>query len=136
MKIGIVTVLFKSDRVIDGFIASMNAQRFVDFHILCIENDVESHVCEKALRADLKVPFTFIRNSSNVGVAAANNQGLDFFLADESFTHVLFLNNDIEVDADFLQRQVDILTANPHVDALAPKSFYYDTPGKTWYAGG
>jgi GT2 family glycosyltransferase len=136
MKIGIVTVLFKSDPVIAGFIASMNAQRLVDFHILCIENDVENHACENAIRANLKVPFTFIRNKSNVGVAAANNQGLDFFLPDPGYTHVLFLNNDIEVDADFLQRQIDILIANPHVDALAPKSFYYDTPGKPWYAGG
>jgi GT2 family glycosyltransferase len=136
MKIGIVTVLFKSDSVIAGFIASMNAQRFADFHVLCIENDVDNPTCEAAIRADLKVPFTFIRNQSNVGVAAANNQGLDFFLPDESYTHVLFLNNDIEVDADFLQQQVDILTANPRVDALAPKSFYYGTPGKPWYAGG
>ncbi|WP_168791589.1 glycosyltransferase family 2 protein [Paraburkholderia aromaticivorans] len=136
MKIGIVTVLFKSDPVIAGFIASMNAQRFTDFHVLCIENDVENQASEAAIRADLKVPFSFIRNKSNVGVATANNQGLDFFLPDESFTHVLFLNNDIEVNADFLQQQVDILIANPHVDALAPKSFYYDTPGKPWYAGG
>jgi GT2 family glycosyltransferase len=136
MKIGIVTVLFKSDPVIAGFIASMNAQQFTNFHILCIENDVENQICEATIRADLKVPNTFIRNKSNVGVAAANNQGLDFFLPDESYTHLLFLNNDIEVDADFLQRQVDILTANPRVDALAPKSFYYDTPGKPWYAGG
>ncbi|MFM0669310.1 glycosyltransferase family 2 protein [Paraburkholderia sediminicola] len=136
MKIGIVTVLFKSNPVIAGFIASMNAQRFTDFHVLCIENDVDNQGCEAAIRADLKVPFTFVRNKSNVGVAAANNQGLDFFLPDESFTHVLFLNNDIEVNADFLQKQVDILIANPRVDALAPKSFYYDTPGKPWYAGG
>ncbi|CAB4052744.1 hypothetical protein LMG9964_06434 [Paraburkholderia phenoliruptrix] len=136
VKIGIVTVLFKSDSVIDGFIESMNAQSFRDFHILFVENDVASFHCEQAIRNELTVPFTFVRNRDNAGVAAGNNQGIDFFLGDASYTHILFLNNDIEVNPDFLQKQADILTDHPEIDALAPKMFYYRPNGKVWYAGG
>jgi hypothetical protein len=52
MKIGIVTVLFKSDDVINGFIDSMNAQTFDNFHILFVENDVSNLHCERVIRAD------------------------------------------------------------------------------------
>ena len=124
MKIGIVTVLFKSDDVINGFIDSMNAQTFDNFHILFVENDVSNLHCERVIRAELKTPFTFVRNYENTGVAAGNNQGIDFFLADRSYTHLLFLNNDIEVGPDFLQKHVELLQLHPEVDALAPKMFY------------
>jgi pyruvate/oxaloacetate carboxyltransferase len=50
MKIGIVTVLFKSDNVIDGFIESMNSQTFDNFHIFFVENDVANLHCERARR--------------------------------------------------------------------------------------
>ena len=136
MKIGIVTVLFKSDDVINGFIDSMNAQTFDNFHILFVENDVSNLHCERVIRAELKTPFTFVRNYENTGVAAGNNQGIDFFLADRSYTHLLFLNNDIEVGPDFLQKQVELLQLHPEVDALAPKMFYYKPEDKVWYAGG
>ncbi|WP_176053076.1 glycosyltransferase family 2 protein [Paraburkholderia caribensis] len=135
-KIGIVTVLFKSDSVIDGFIESMNAQTFREFHILFVENDVANFHCEHEIRKGLTVPFTFVRNRDNAGVAAGNNQGIDFFLGDPSYTHILFLNNDIEVNPDFLHRQVDVLANHPEVDALAPKMFYYTPAEKVWYAGG
>ena len=136
MKIGIVTVLFKSDNVINGFIDSMNAQTFENFHILFVENDVANPHCERVIDEMLTTPFTFVRNYENTGVAAGNNQGIDFFLGDRSYTHLLFLNNDIEVDPDFLQKHVEILQLHPEVDALAPKMFYYKPEDKVWYAGG
>lgn len=135
-KIGIVTVLYKSDSVIDGFIHSMNAQGFSSFHILFVENDPENLHCEAQIRSNLSVPYTFIRNAKNAGVATGNNQGIDFFLKDPSYTHLLFLNNDIEVNADFLKRQVDVFAGHPEVDALTPKMFYFEPKGKVWYAGG
>ncbi len=72
MEIGIVTVLFKSDDVINGFIESMNTQTFDNFHILFVENDVANLHCERVIRETLKTPFTFVRNYENTGVAAAS----------------------------------------------------------------
>jgi GT2 family glycosyltransferase len=136
VKIGIVTVLYKSDSVIDGFIDSMNAQGFRDFHVYFVENDVDSQACEHAIRQSARFGYTFVRNQRNVGVAAANNQGLDFFLADATHTHILLVNNDIKVEPDFLLRQVAMFAATPDMDALAPKMFYHSEPSRIWYAGG
>lgn len=135
-RIGIVTVLFKSAPVIDAFVSCMNAQIYGNFHVYFVENESASEACRLAVQRAAKFEYTFVRNSRNVGVAAANNQGMDFFLADQGYTHVLFLNNDIEFEPRFFESQIDIFRNYKEVDALAPKIFYYSEPSRVWYAGG
>jgi len=136
LDFGIVTVLFKSDSVIDGFVDALNKQEFINFEVIFIENDVESYFCEDFIKRNAKFNYKFLRNESNVGVAKANNQGIDYFLSNSSCTHVLFLNNDIEVLPSFLDKQADMLVCYPEIQALAPKMFYHNSGGKVWYAGG
>lgn len=135
-RVGIVTVLFKSAAVIEAFVRCMNAQTFRNFHIYFVENETTCEACERAIGRSAQFEYTFVRNGRNAGVAAANNQGLDFFTADERCTHVLFLNNDIEFGPNFLESQINVFRCNTAVDALAPKIFYYSEPNRVWYAGG
>lgn len=135
-RIGIVTVLFKSAPVIDAFVRCLNTQTFKNFHVYFVENEVTSEACHGAVERAANFNYTFVRNDRNVGVAAANNQGMDFFLADQSYTHVLFLNNDVEFGPQFLQSQIDIFQKHKAVGALAPKIFYYSEPSRVWYGGG
>lgn len=135
-KIGIVTVLYKSTSVIKDFIRCMNGQKFRNFHVYFVENEFANSACEHAVETAARFDYTFVRNEQNVGVAAANNQGLDFFLGDDSFTHVLLLNNDIEFNPSFLASQVKVFGSNENVGALAPKMYYYSEPNRIWYAGG
>lgn len=136
MKIGVVTVLYKSQSVIEGFVKSLNAQTFVDYEVFIVENDVDDIFCEEYLRENARFQYFFVRNKENVGVARANNQGIDYFSEKHDVSHVMFLNNDIEVREDFFEAHKDIFCENKDVDALAPKMFYYGTNGKIWYAGG
>lgn len=136
MKIGIITVFFKSESVLPDFIRCLNEQSFKDFEVCIIENDTENVSCEKLVVELSKFNYKFIRSDTNIGVAAGNNVGIDFFTQKEDITHLLFLNNDIEVDSDFLQDQLNILKSKPEIDALAPKMIYHNTGGKIWYAGG
>ncbi len=78
MKIGVVTVLYKSQSVIEGFVKSLNVQTFVDYEVFIVENDVDDIFCEEYLRENARFQYTFVRNKENVGVARANNQGIDF----------------------------------------------------------
>lgn len=135
MKIGIVTVLYKSTDVIDGFVTSLNRQNFKNFHVFILENDTENHICEKKIREGADFDYHFERSSQNVGVAAGNNRGIDYYLLRDDISHVLFLNNDVEFDEDFLQKQCDCMLKHG-IDCLAPKMYYFDPPEKIWYAGG
>lgn len=136
MKVGIITVLYKSDDVIDGFIDSLNAQTFKNFEVFFVENDVDGDFCEKRIRERARFSWSFVRNKVNAGVACGNNQGIDHFLHREDITHIHFLNNDIEVESSFIQQHADFFDVHPEMDALAPKMFYYNSGGKIWYAGG
>lgn len=78
-KIGVVTVLYKSDSVLAAFISDINNQTHKDYEILFIENDVDNSFCEQYIYDYAKFNFCFIRNNKNVGVAAGNNQGIDYF---------------------------------------------------------
>lgn len=88
------------------------------------------------IRRDANFSYTFVRNSRNIGVAAANNQGLDFFLANLSYTHILLINNDVVFGSRFLDQQIRVFADNSMVSALAPKMFYHSDSKKVWYAGG
>lgn len=134
--IGIITVLFKSDTVLEDFINSLNNQVFQNFEVLFIENDVKNEYCEPYIKQHAKFKYHYLRNDKNVGVAAANNQGLDYFAPKDDIDFLLFFNNDIVFDSGFLQKHLHLFNEYPVIDALAPKMFYFEPEGKIWYAGG
>lgn len=135
MKLGIITVLYASDKVIDDFIKCLNRQTFRDFEVLFVENDVEKKYCEEVINRTAQFPYRFTRNEKNEGVARGNNQGIDYFLGIGNCHYLLFLNNDIEFNDTFLEDQMALVEAKT-LDALAPKMYYYKPEGKIWYAGG
>ena len=134
--IGIITVLFKSDSVMEDFINSLNNQTVQHFEVLFIENDVKNEYCESYIKQHARFKYQFLRNEKNVGVAAANNQGIDFFTPKEEIHFLLFFNNDIIFDNDFFEKHLQYFNRYTFIDALVPKMFYQAPAGKIWYAGG
>jgi GT2 family glycosyltransferase len=67
--------------------------------------------------------------------SGANNRGIDIALGDGA-DFVLLLNNDTEVDPDFLDRMVHAAAGDPSVGMVGPKIYYYEPPDEIWYAGG
>jgi len=134
--IGVITVLYKSDSVLQGFIDCFNKQTHQHFEVIFIENDVENTFCEAYIKKHARIAYDFIRNPKNLGVAVANNQGIDYFKDKAGIDFILFLNNDIEVDDDFLAKQLFLFDKYSFIDALAPKMYYYQPANKIWYAGG
>lgn len=135
-KIGIITVFYKSDKVLPAFINCMNRQTHKNFEIIFIENDPENTFSENYVKENAAFGYHYVKNKLNSGIAAANNQGIDYFKGENDTNFLLFLNNDIEVDDDFFEKQIVIFEKNTFVDALAPKMFYYNSGNKIWYAGG
>lgn len=134
--IGIITVFYKSDSVIPAFIKCMNEQTHKNFEIIFIENDPSNTFSENYIKEHASFPFFYVKNATNNGIAAANNQGIDYFVKRNDTDFLLFLNNDIEVENDFLEKQLSMFERYKYVGALAPKMLYYNTDGKIWYAGG
>lgn len=135
MKIGIITVLYNSKKVIKDFLDSLNTQTFKNFEVFFVENEVGSLECYEYIKEQAKFAYKIVINDKNVGVAKGNNQGINYFMDDSKCAFLMFLNNDVIFDEDFLKSNIDTMVNNK-IYCLAPKIFYYPNVQKVWYAGG
>ena len=132
-KIGVVTVTYNSDKVLQPFLSDLFAQSFHNFNLYVIDNASE----DKTLKIlddlnDNRV--NQIRNQSNIGVAAANNIGIKKALEDKC-SHILILNNDIEFSNTLLKAML-VSIKKENCSMMTPKIMYHSDKDIIWYAGG
>lgn len=134
-KIGLVTVLYKSDEVLSGFFKSVSKQTHKDYILYLVDNSVNEQSNKVIADCLLHYPVTsckHIKNPGNEGVAKGNNIGIKQALDDEC-THILILNNDIEIEQETAFSS-QLLLAEKGEKIIVPKIYY---PDRTiWMAGG
>ncbi len=136
-KIGLVTVLFKSDEVLPDFFKSIAKQTHKDYILYLVDNSsniISDNIIQKCLVEDSITTYRHIKNTANVGVAEGNNIGIRQALQDDC-SYILILNNDIELEQDFVFSTMLSLCEKHGEKIIVPKIFYYDTR-KIWMAGG
>lgn len=136
-RIAIVTVLFNSDGVLEGFFQSLSKQVFKNYHVFFIDNQQLPHTEGLVRKWAGKYPipgYTYIQNQKNAGVATGNNQGIQLSL-EGNYTHTLLANNDIEFHQDYLLGKMAERAVTTNESLIIPKIYYYDTR-KIWMAGG
>lgn len=135
-KVGLVTVLFNSPGVLPDFYASVEKQSYQNIHLYIVDNSTNQDSLNLTLELlqSTRIANTFINNEGdNVGVAKANNQGIEQALQD-GCDYVLLLNNDLIFDGeDTLQKLVD-LAEEEQRKLVSPVIFSYPEK-KVWYAG-
>lgn len=134
-KIGLVTVLYNSVEVLEGFFQSLSKQTFKNFILYVIDNSPNDDALNEAkkLATFYNIPSEFINNNANLGVAKGNNQGIELSLKNNC-DYVLLLNNDIEFPENTI---FDMLkyAEEKNESIIVPKIYYYGT-NKLWMAGG
>jgi hypothetical protein len=133
--IGIVTVTYNSAKYLDAFFRSCTGQTLTNFRLYAIDNaSSDSSATDLVAREQEDSRVRTIFNTRNLGVAAANNQGIVRALR-EGCEWVLLLNNDTSFAPDFLA-QLSLGHQVSGRNVIVPK-IHYDTPvGHIWYAGG
>lgn len=134
--IGLVTVLYKSDAVMPDFFSSIAKQNYKDYILYLIDNSPSpssDKIIEDCLAQHIITRYVHIKNEGNTGVADGNNIGISRALAD-GCSHIILLNNDIELEQDFVFSNMLALCEKGET-IVVPKIFYYNTR-KLWMAGG
>jgi len=135
VRLGLVTVTFNSRDVLDGFFSSLQAQVFQDWHLYIVDNQSTDGGLELVLpKYGLEAFVTIIRNETNVGFAAATNQGVRI-AAQDGCSHFLIINNDVEFDGGLLSGLLEA-AARLSAHILVPKILYAEPSDMIWYAGG
>jgi hypothetical protein len=131
--ITLVTVTYNAADVWAPFMASLVAQRDVDWHLVVIDNRSQDGTID-LLKAIDDPRITVILNDANVGVAAANNQGIKVGL-DRGSPSICLINNDVEFAPDMLSR-LEMRLRDKAVDAVSPLIPFFSEPDRIWYGGG
>lgn len=136
-SIGLVTVLYNSEDVLDAFFKSLSEQSFTDYHLYMIDNSISESSTQliRTLTDKYSIKnYDHIKNEKNLGVAEGNNQGIEKALQDGS-EYILLLNNDIEFDQQNLLSGLYDYANHNDEKIIIPKIFYSGT-NKIWMAGG
>jgi len=76
-----------------------------------------------------------LRTSKNLGYAGGNNYGLKVIIKKE-YEYILILNNDTEVEKEFIFPMIDSLLNNADVGIIVPKVKMFFYPDRLYHAGG
>jgi GT2 family glycosyltransferase len=102
---------------------SLYRQSFRDFRIIVVDNASEDgsveYIEEKFSEA------VIIRNKENYGFAKAINTGLKYSLGNSAPEYVLLLNNDIELESDFLSNGIASFGISDEIGSVAVKMMNY-----------
>lgn len=90
----------------------------------------------KFIKNDLRKSDTYVIESlKNGGYAFGCNLGLKLSQVLGS-DYYLILNNDVEVEPDFLEPLIHFSKRNPEMGMISSKIFYYGTKDLVWFNGG
>ncbi len=123
---------YNGESVIKNCLSSVFKIDYPNYEVVVVDNNSTDGSLELA-----KTNFSkayFIKNDRNLGFSAGNNVGIRFSL-ERMADYVLLLNNDTEVEKDFLTRLVQAGEADSGAGILSPVIF----EGKSrniWFSGG
>lgn len=131
-KVFVVILNYNGKDVLKKCLASVFKNDYPNWEIVLVDNNSTDGSFESA-RADFS-KVHFVKNSENLGFSAGNNIGIRFAL-ERMADYVLLLNNDVEVEKDFLSNLINIAEKDEKIGILSPVIFDGDTR-QVWFSGG
>ena len=131
-KIGLVTITYNSADVLQSFLDCIWQQTHNNLVLYAIDN-ASQDATHSILKKENDSRLQIINNTSNVGVAKANNQGIKRAISDDC-DQILIINNDVEFETTLIEKLLQ-LQDERSCSLVTPKILYYDNPNHIWYAG-
>lgn len=113
--VSIVIVTYNNGRDIKNCLNSILSQNEIPFEIILIDNNSSDKTVQIVQKEFPGVKL--IVNSTNLGYAQANNQGI----SQSQGKYILLLNPDTQLADNTLAKMVQFMELNPQYSALAPK---------------
>lgn len=121
----------------DDTVACLNSLRKIDYKnkkIIIIDNASTDN--------SLDVLYSFLNDdvllfglNENIGFAGGNNVGIKYAMGHKA-DYVLLLNNDTEVEPDFLTHLVVKAEESPSIGVVGGRINYFSEKEKVWFLGG
>lgn len=125
MRIAIIVVSYNKKNLLEKCLKSLGEVKYDDFQVILVDNGSMDESCQMVAGRFPEVHI--IEMGYNSGFCKANNVGTEFAL-NNNFDGILLLNNDTEVDPDFLGEMVKNVNDNERVGMVAAKILFMSNP--------
>ena len=132
-KIAIIIVNWKQYQLTKLCLYSLQKIKYDNYQIILIDNESNPKELKKIKNQFDKI-ITF-PNQKNLGFTGANNVGIEYAIKNE-FKYVMLINNDTEVEKNFINPLIELLEKNQNFGAAQPLILNYYNRNKVWSAGG
>lgn len=132
-KVGIILINWNQGKDTSSCLLSLRGLDYPNYEIVLVDNASTDGSPDR-----IKAAFpgiVLIKNKENLGFAEGNNVGIRYLMSDKT-DYVLLLNNDTEVEPNFLSELVKEAERHNDTGIVGPKILFFDRPDKIWYAGG
>jgi GT2 family glycosyltransferase len=127
--VSLVTVNYNQSAVTCEFLDSIKKITYPNIEIFVVDNASPNDNPEIIKE---RYPYIhYIQTEKNLGFAGGNNVALPHCKG----KYVLFINNDTEVEPDFLEPMVELLEKDKSIGMVSPKIHYFHTPDTFQFAG-
>ncbi len=114
-------------------LASLRQLDYTAYQVIVVDNGSAD---DSVMQIRTQYPeVTLIEAGENLGFVGGNNLGLQHPQAQRA-DNALLLNNDTEVQPDFLRLLVDVAESDPQIGMVGPTIYYFEQPNTIWSAGG
>jgi GT2 family glycosyltransferase len=123
--ISIILLNYNGEKMLAQCLPSVLQTDYDPFEVIVVDNgstDRSRDIVSKFQATDKRV--SLVRNSSNLGFCIANNIGASRARGD----YLLFLNNDITAEPNWLRELVKVVTKDSSIGAAQPKMLMMDKP--------
>lgn len=127
--VSIISVNYNQAQVTCAMLASLQKISYPNIEIIIVDNASPTDDPKPIL--DNFPSVKLIKSAKNLGFAGGNNIGI----WEAKGSYILFLNNDTEVEPDFLEPLVNLFQTNKTAGIASPKIIFYGTDNIIQYAG-
>lgn len=132
-SVAIVLVNWNGHSFTAECLLSLRKVDFPDFKVIVVDNASQNKEGQKLISEFPEI--VLIENESNLGFAGGNNVGIRKAL-EEGYSHVMLLNNDTQVEPDFLLQMMHKFYQKPELGVVQPLIMFLHDRQKIWSAGG
>lgn len=135
-SVAIIIVNWNSYEFTVGCLNSLSNLTYKAHHIFLVDNaSADGSGQQLNSKYQNHGTLTFIQNDTNLGFTGGNNVAIDRALY-EGYEYIMLLNNDTEVEPNFLDLLVSRMESEPSLGAIQPLIFSLSERHIIWNAGG
>ena len=128
----VIIINWNSFQLTYNTIKSIQQSSYNSIDIILVDNN-STDGSGLSLKEEFKY-IKYIQSKENLGFTGGNNLGLQYAI-DNNYKYCLLLNNDVEVEPNFLEFLIQKIESNSTIGAVQPLIYFHHNRNLIWNAG-